>query len=78
MQGPQVAISRGCGQCLNFNPTFIVIMMMRKAITWLRSTRISFIFPLDQHIELHKICGWTIMMFSSIHTIAHLVNFGET
>jgi len=72
--GAAVAIARGCGQCLNFNPTLVVILMMRRGLTWLRSTRVAFLFPLDQHIELHKLAGWTIFMFSVIHFLAHLVN----
>ena len=77
LQGPAVAIARGCGQCLNFNPTFVIIVMMRRGLTWLRSTRVAFLFPLDQHIELHKMCGWVIFIFAIIHTLAHIVNFSE-
>ena len=54
-QGAAVAIARGCGQCLNFNPTLVVILMMRRGLTWLRSTRVAFLFPLDQHIAKHQI-----------------------
>ena len=76
-KGVQIAIARGCGQCLNFNPTVIVILMMRKGLTWLRSTRFALLFPLDQHIELHKLCGWFIMLLSIIHTLGHIVNSSE-
>ena len=76
-QGAAVAIARGCGQCLNFNPTLVVILMMRRGLTWLRSTRVAFLFPLDQHIELHKLAGWAIFMFSVIHFLAHLVNLSK-
>ena len=78
LQGAAVAIARGCGQCLNFNPTFIIILMMRRALTWLRSTRIAFLFPLDQHIELHKLCGTMILIYSLVHTLAHLINLSKT
>ena len=76
-QGAAVAIARGCGQCLNFNPTLVVILMMRRGLTWLRSTRVAFLFPLDQHIELHKLAGWAIFVFSVIHFLAHVVNLSE-
>ena len=76
-QGAPVAIARGCGQCLNFNPTFVIMLMFRRVLTWLRSTRISFLFPLDQSIELHKLVGWTIFFFSCLHTLAHIVNFSK-
>ena len=77
MQGPAVAIARGCGQCLNFNPTFVIILMFRRVLSFVRSTRLSFLFPLDQSIKFHKLVGWTIFFFASIHIIAHIVNFGK-
>lgn len=76
-KGPAVAIARGCGQCLNFNPVLVMILMMRRGLTWLRSTRIAVLLPLDQHIELHKLTGYTITFFGLLHTLAHLVNFSE-
>ena len=77
-KGPVVAIARGCGQCLNFNPVLVMILMMRRALTWLRSTRVAVLLPLDQHIELHKLSGYTITFFGVLHTLAHLVNFSES
>ena len=76
-KGVPVAIARGCGQCLNFNPVLVIILMMRRGLTWLRSTRIANLLPLDQHIELHKLAGYTIMFFALVHTAAHLVNLCE-
>lgn len=77
-KGPVVAIARGCGQCLNFNPVLVMILMMRRALTWLRSTRVAVLLPLDQHIELHKLAGYTITFFGTLHTLAHLVNFSKS
>ena len=77
VQGPAVAVARGCGQCLNFNPTFVIIFMFRHVLSWVRSTRIYFLFPLDNSIKFHKIVGWTILFFASVHTLAHIVNFSE-
>ena len=72
-----MAIARGCGQCLNFNPTLVVVLMLRRGLTWLRSTRLAFLFPLDQHIELHKLTGWAIFVYTLVHFVAHIVNFSE-
>ena len=73
--GVFVSIARGCGQCLNFNPVIVVLLMMRRGLTWLRSTRLAVLLPLDQHIELHKLVGFVIFIFSTIHVLAHLSNF---
>ena len=77
MQGPAVAIARGCGQCLNFNPMFVITFMFRRVLSWIRSTKVSFLFPLDQSIRFHKLVGWTILVFASIHTVSHIINFGK-
>ena len=73
-----VSIARGCGQCLNFNPVVVVFLMMRRGLTWLRSTRLAALLPLDQHIELHKLVGFVIFVFSTIHVLAHLSNFSKS
>ncbi len=51
--------------------------MFRHVLSWVRSTRIYFLFPLDNSIKFHKIVGWTILFFASVHTLAHIVNFSE-
>jgi hypothetical protein len=35
---------------------------------------VAFLLPLDQHIEFHKLAGYTITFFALIHTAAHLIN----
>lgn len=62
--------------CLNFNCTFIVTLMFRYLISWLRTTKAATILPLDQNVYMHKLVGWTIAFFSFVHTLAHLGNLG--
>ena len=76
-QGPAVAIARGCGACLNFNPMFVLVLMFRHVLSWIRSTRFYFLFPLDNIIKLHKIVGWMIFFFACVHTFAHIANFSK-
>ena len=76
--GVAVMIARGCGMCLNFNCTFILVLMLRKCLTWLRSTPMGPNLPLDHNIELHKIIGIFIAIFGGVHTAAHYVNLGKT
>ncbi|XP_067653681.1 NADPH oxidase 5-like [Haliotis asinina] len=69
-----IIVARGCGLCLNFDCTFIVVLMLRKCITWLRATRVSQVLPLDQHIMFHKLTGLLIMLFTILHTAMHVGN----
>nr|XP_027207906.1 NADPH oxidase 5-like [Penaeus vannamei] len=62
-------------QCLNFNCMFVLVLMLRQCITYLRSLGASAFLPLDQHLYLHKLCGWFIFIYSLVHTLMHLLNF---
>ncbi|XP_015595407.1 NADPH oxidase 5 isoform X2 [Cephus cinctus] len=70
-----VILARACGQCLNFDCTFILVLMLRQCITFLRTHGFSSVLPLDQHIYLHKLTGVLIGIFSTVHTLMHLLNF---
>ncbi|XP_072326583.1 NADPH oxidase 5 [Scyliorhinus torazame] len=73
--GGWVMLAKGCGQCLNFNCTFIVVLMLRRCLTWLRATWVVRILPLDQHVLLHQLVGFAIFGLSVVHAFAHVVNF---
>uniref|UniRef100_A0A7N6AHP9 NADPH oxidase, EF-hand calcium binding domain 5 n=1 Tax=Anabas testudineus TaxID=64144 RepID=A0A7N6AHP9_ANATE len=68
-------VAKGCGQCLNFNCTFIMVLMLRRCLTWLRATWVVRLLPLDQNILLHQIVGYAILLFTLVHTAAHVFNF---
>ncbi|PSN47090.1 hypothetical protein C0J52_23521 [Blattella germanica] len=70
-----VIVARACGQCLNFNCMFILVLMLRQCITFLRTHGFSMFLPLDQHIYFHKLTGVFIFGLSVLHTIMHLSNF---
>ncbi|XP_075884665.1 NADPH oxidase 5 [Nelusetta ayraudi] len=68
-------VAKGCGQCLNFNCTFVMVLMLRRFLTWLRATWVVRVLPLDQNILLHQIVGYAILGFTLVHTTAHIFNF---
>ena len=61
---------------LNFNCALILMLMLRKHITWLRSKGGSDILPLDHHIDIHKIVGIIILVETILHTAGQLANLG--
>ncbi|XP_003425313.2 NADPH oxidase 5 [Nasonia vitripennis] len=71
-----VILARACGQCLNLDCTFILVLMLRQCITFLRTHGFSSVLPLDNHIYLHKMTGAFVCIFSVLHTLMHLLNFG--
>ena len=62
---------------LNFNSVFVLVLMLRYCLTWLRSTRFGHYLPLDQSILFHKMVGIFIFVESAVHSLAHLVNIRE-
>ncbi|XP_018422903.1 PREDICTED: NADPH oxidase 5 [Nanorana parkeri] len=73
--GGWIMLAKGCGQCLNFNCTFIVVLMLRRCLTRLRTTFVAHFLPLDQNIFLHELVGYVVFVFTVVHTAAHVINF---
>lgn len=69
-----IIAARICGMNLNFNCMFILVLMLRKSLTYLRMTKMGNLLPIDQHILFHKMVGIMIAFYSAVHTIAHLGN----
>ena len=72
----RVMLARGCGMCLNFNSAFILVLMLRHTLTFIRSTVVGNFLPLDQSVSIHKFVGVLIFVQSVVHTLAHLGNIG--
>ncbi|GBN74322.1 NADPH oxidase 5 [Araneus ventricosus] len=62
-------------QCLNFNCAFIVVLVLRQSLTWLRTHGFAQYFPIDQHLYYHKLTGVAILFYSVWHTAMHVANF---
>ncbi|XP_048749074.2 NADPH oxidase 5-like isoform X2 [Ostrea edulis] len=69
-----VIVARIGGMNLNFNCMFILVLMLRKCLTYLRATPLANVLPLDQNIQFHKMVGGMIAFFGIIHTLAHVGN----
>ncbi|XP_021366755.1 NADPH oxidase 5-like isoform X2 [Mizuhopecten yessoensis] len=67
-------VARICGMNLNFNCVFILVLMLRKSITYLLMTRVAKILPLEQNILFHKMVGWMIGFYAILHSLAHVGN----
>jgi len=73
-----VQVARSGGICLNFTTSLILLFVLRRCITFLRSHGFSSFLPLDQNIYFHKVVGYCILAFSLIHILAHGLNYGES
>ncbi|XP_021566277.1 NADPH oxidase 5 [Carlito syrichta] len=73
--GASIMVAKGCGQCLNFDCSFIAVLMLRRGLTWLRATWLAQVLPLDQNVQFHQLMGYVVAGLSLVHTVAHVVNF---
>ena len=65
------------GFCLDIDNIFLVLMILRWTITKLRCLGLGSYMPLDNNIYLHKVVACFVFLHASIHTLAHLLNFGK-
>uniref|UniRef100_A0A8C5SQN9 NADPH oxidase 5 n=1 Tax=Laticauda laticaudata TaxID=8630 RepID=A0A8C5SQN9_LATLA len=73
--GIWIVVARGCGQCLNFNCAFILVLMLRRSLTWLRTTWVAKVLPLDLNVVLHQLMGYMVGALTILHMGAHIINF---
>ena len=71
-----ITLARATGRCLNFNSTFILLVVLRRGITKLRELGAAVYLPLDKNIYFHKLAGRLIFIQGICHTCAHLTNYG--
>ena len=65
------------GFCLDVDNIFLVLLVLRWIITQLRCFGLGSYIPLDNNIYLHKVVAYFIFLHATIHTLAHLLNFGK-
>ncbi|XP_038218084.1 NADPH oxidase 5 [Zerene cesonia] len=70
-----VMLARACGQCLNLTASWVLVLMLRRSLTALRSLGLGARLPLDHHVYLHKLTGVLLVAYSALHTLMHLCNF---
>ena len=65
------------GRAILFNTVVSLVFVLRYLMTFLRNVGLAHKLPLDHNIYFQKVVGWIIFVQAWLHTIAHLINFGE-
>ncbi|KAF5371910.1 hypothetical protein D9757_010597 [Collybiopsis confluens] len=73
--GVTYAIARTAALVLHVDVIFILLPVCRNFISFLRRTALSSVVDFDRSLDLHKATGWSIVVFTAVHIIAHMVNF---
>ncbi|KAI3613221.1 nadph oxidase isoform 2 [Moniliophthora roreri] len=69
------AIARTAALVLHVNVIFILLPVCRNFVSLLRRTPLNNIIPFDKNVTFHKATGWSIVTWTVVHIIAHMVNF---
>lgn len=73
-----ILVARACGILISFNMCFVLFLISRRLITWLRGTAFGQkCLPCDEFIEFHKLVGVFVLILSLVHTLGHCVNLCE-
>lgn len=72
-----LAIARASAIAIYWQSGLIIVLILRKSISYVRSFGLARYFPLDHYVYFHKVTGWSIAFFSLVHTLAHLYNFAK-
>lgn len=74
---PISAFARTAALILHVDAVFILLPVCRNFISLLRRTPLNDIIPFDKNITFHKATAWSIVTWSAVHILAHMVNFGK-
>ncbi|KAF0484145.1 NADPH oxidase [Gigaspora margarita] len=75
--GITFSTARAAALVLHVDAAMILFPVCRNLISILRSTPLGGIIPFDENLEFHKAIGWSILIFTIIHTVSHWYNFFE-
>ncbi|GLB39986.1 putative NADPH oxidase [Lyophyllum shimeji] len=70
-------IARTAALVLHVDVIFILLPVCRNFISLLRRTALNNIIPFDKNITFHKATAWSIVFFTVVHILAHMVNFAK-
>ncbi|KAF8493536.1 NADPH oxidase isoform 2 [Gautieria morchelliformis] len=70
-------IARMAALVLHVDVIFILLPICRNFISMLRRTPLNQIIPFDKNITFHKATAWSMVFWTVIHILAHMVNFGK-
>jgi predicted ferric reductase/Ca2+-binding EF-hand superfamily protein len=63
-------VGRALGTCIDFNGAILLLPVMRRVLTWVRTTFLGRVLPVDQAITFHRIVGHTLVALGIAHGAA--------
>jgi NADPH oxidase len=73
--GITFCFARSAALVLHLDAALILLPICRNFISLLRRTPLNEVIPFDKNLTFHKACAWSMVFFTAVHIIAHMVNF---
>ncbi|GAA5845561.1 hypothetical protein JCM5353_006754 [Sporobolomyces roseus] len=73
--GSTFILARSAALVLHVDIAFILLPICRGFVSRLRRSTLNELVPFEKNMEFHKLVAWSIVFWTLVHTIAHLVNF---
>ncbi|CAN8254990.1 unnamed protein product [Cochlearia groenlandica] len=70
--GRCVCAAKGTAEMLKFNMALILVPVLRRTLTFLRSTFLNRLIPFDDNINFHKVIAVAIAVTALLHTALHM------
>lgn len=68
-------LGNACTTCLQIDVGILVLAAMRRLLTWVRSSRLGRVLPIDDAITFHRIVGHSMFAFAIGHGTARIVSY---
>ncbi|TNY19536.1 ferric reductase NAD binding domain-containing protein [Rhodotorula diobovata] len=72
--GSTYVIARSSAFVLHVDIFFILLPVCRNFVSYLRRSPMNRAIPFEKSIAFHEIVAWSIVFWSIVHTVAHLLN----
>jgi predicted ferric reductase/Ca2+-binding EF-hand superfamily protein len=76
-QDAVMQLGRALALCIDFNGALILVPMMRRLLTRLRSTWLGHVLPVDDAVSFHRIVGQTLFALALAHAACSMVAYAN-
>jgi predicted ferric reductase/Ca2+-binding EF-hand superfamily protein len=66
---------RALAKCIDFNGALLLVPVMRRWLTWVRSTFVGRALPIDQAVTFHRVVGHTLVALGLAHGGALIASY---
>jgi len=75
IMGQTLPLARACAAAIKLQCALLLLFVLRNFISWIRGTWVGSVFPVDKAIVFHRYVAWAMGLFSTIHILAHWINY---